>query len=113
MPKSVRKKKANMPFVSFLVDREYLGKNGHWNPRVGGPAVKGGFQINVMGTKKHYLQLAEFLRSFAEKDTSGDGNYHEHFEGLLSANSNVRLQVIFRKDDVGDSIFQDWFPEEE
>jgi hypothetical protein len=97
-------------FVSFLIAREYLEKNGMWNPRDKGPPLKGGFQVNIMGTREHYLQLADFLRDFAEKNTSQDGDYHEHFEGLISANGQVRLQIILRKDDVGDCTWSVWFP---
>jgi len=97
-------------FVSFLIAREHLEKNGLWNPRDKGPPLKGGFQINVMGTRDHYLQLADFLRQFAKRNTSRDGDYHEHFEGMMSANGKVRLHIILRKDDVGDCTWKVWFP---
>lgn len=111
MAKTSRKKKEQPPFVSFLIDREYLDEDGIWNPR-DADALDGGFQINVMGTREHYLQLADFIRSFAEQDTSNDGDYHEHFEGIMSANGKVRFHIILRKDDVGDSIHQDSFPKQ-
>jgi hypothetical protein len=104
------KTKAKPPFVNFLVTREYLDRNGIWNPRDGSPPLKGGFQINVLGSRDHYLRLADFFRDFAERDTSSDGDYHDHFEGLMSADGNLRLHVILRKDDVGDSIWKDYFP---
>ena len=106
----MKTKRAQPPFVNFLVAREYLGHNGLWNPRDGSPPLKGAFQINVFGTKSHYLRLAELFREFAERDTSSDGDYHEHFEGLMSADRSVRLHVILRKDDVGDSTWKDHFP---
>ena len=98
------------PFVNFVVAREYLGRDGQWNPRRGGPPFKGGLQINVFGRREHYLRLARFFRRLAERDTSADSEYHEHFMGLLSADGTVRLHVILRKDDVGDSIWQAFFP---
>jgi len=110
MAKKRKAKPVRPQFVSFLIAREYLEKNGLWNPRDKDPPLKGGFQVNVMGTREHYLQLANFLREFAEKNTSQDGDYHEHFEGLISANGQVRLHIILRKDDVGDCTWKVWFP---
>jgi hypothetical protein len=98
------------PFVNFSVAREYLGRDGLWNPRDRTPPLKAAFQVNLFGSRKHYLKLAEFFREFAERDTSKDGDFHEHFEGLMSTDSNVRLHIILRKDDVGDSIFAMYFP---
>lgn len=112
MAKKPSKKQTGLPFVNFLVSEEFLGKDGLWNPgKRRTSKIRCGFQINVMGGREHYLQLAEFLRRFAEKDTSHDGDYHEHFEDLRSADGNVRLHVIFRKDDVGDCSWGIWFPE--
>jgi|GEM_PF-2048916 len=98
---------AEFPFVNFTVSREYLDSNGLYNPRDGGPPVEGAFQVNVYGNREHYLRLGEFFRKFAELDTSDDGDHHEHLEGILSARGNVRLHVILRKDDVGDSGWWD------
>ena len=98
-------KKAKAPFVSFEIEREYLGRDGLWNPRIGTPPLKAGLQVNVYGSRKHYMQLARFLREFAEQDTSRDAEHHEHFEGVMSADGNVRLHLILRKDDVGDSAW--------
>jgi hypothetical protein len=106
----MKAKKAQPPFVNFSVVREYLGRDGLWNPRDRTPPLKAAFQINVFGSREHYLQLAEFFRVFAERDTSTDGNYHEHFEGVMSTDDNVRFHIILRKDDVGDSIYGDFFP---
>ena len=98
------------PHVTFLVAKEYLDEDGLWNPRDEDLPIEGGFQINVFGTREHYLRLADAIRQFAEQDTSQDGDYHEHFEGLLTANGKVRLHVILRKDDVGDGTWGQWFP---
>ena len=106
----MKTKSPPFPFVNLLVAREYLGRDGQWNPRWGGPSIKGGFQINVFGRREHYLRLARFFRRLAERDTSGDGDYHEHFAGLMSADGTVRLHLILRKDDVGDSGWQVFFP---
>jgi hypothetical protein len=100
-----------MPEVAFTVDREYLGRDGLWNPRDHGSAFKGGFQINVFASRRGYLELAEFIRRFARRDTSDDGDHHEHFEGLMCLRKRVRFHIILRKDDVGDSIWGDCFPE--
>ena len=106
----MKTEKAQTPFVNFLVEREYLGRDGLWNPRDRTPPLKAGLQINVFGSREHYLKLSDFFREFAERDTSRDGDYHAHFEGLASADGNVRLHIILRKDDVGDSIWGVYFP---
>jgi len=86
--------------------REILDEHGIWNPVDGEPFIsEGGFQINVFGTRENYLRLADALRRFAEQDTSTDADYHEHFEDLRDANGKVRLHIILRKDDVGNSGF--------
>jgi hypothetical protein len=90
--------------------REYPEENGLWNPRDDDPPLDGGFQVNVFGTREHYLRLADAIRRFAERDTSNDGDHHEHFGDLMAANGKVRLHVILRKDDVGDSTWKTWFP---
>jgi hypothetical protein len=95
-----------LPFVSFSVSPEYLGENGIFNPRDGQPPLEAAFQVNVFGTREHYLKLAEFFRAFAEKDSTDDGDFHDHFDGILSYNSKVRLHVILRKDDVGDATWR-------
>jgi hypothetical protein len=99
----MKAKKASPPFVNFTVSREYLDGNGIWNPRDKAPPFKEALQVNVFGSREHYLQLAEFFREFAERDTSDDSDYHEHLEGLMCSDGKVRLHVILRKDDVGDS----------
>jgi hypothetical protein len=101
------------PHVSFVMCNEYLDEDGIWNPRDGDSPVEGGFQINVFGTREHYLRLAEAIRQFAEEDSSKDGDFHEHFQGILNCNGKIRLHVILRKDDVGDSIFQMYYPKDE
>ncbi len=95
-----------LPFVSFSVSPEYLDENGIYNPRDGQPPLEAAFQVNVFGTREHYRKLAEFFRAFAEQDTTSDGDYHDHFEGILSHNGKVRLHVILRKDDVGDATWR-------
>jgi hypothetical protein len=94
------------PFVSFSVSPEFLDENGIFNPVDGQPPLEAAFQINVFGSREHYLKLAELLRDFAEEDTSDDGDFHEHFEGLFSNNGKVRFNVILRKDDVGDASWR-------
>ena len=66
--------------------------------------------MNVFGSREHYLRFAEFLQKFAERETSSDGEYHEHFEGLTSTDGSVRIHVILRKDDVGNSTYGEFFP---
>jgi hypothetical protein len=106
----MKAKKAGFPFVNFAIVREYFGRDGQWNPRFKSQPLKGGLQVNVFGRREHYLKLAEFLRKFAERDTSLDGEYHDHFMGLVSIDQRVRLHVILRKDDVGDSCWSNFFP---
>ena len=106
----MKAKSAKSTFVNFYVAREYLDRDGNWNPRPIPPPLNAAFQISLLGSREHYLQLAEFLRKFAERDTSDDSEYHEHFDGLMSVIGNVRLDVILRKDDAGDSTWHDLFP---
>ncbi len=106
----MKTKKPKLPFVNFYVAREYLDRDGGWNPRPIPPPLNAAFQVSIFGSREHYLQLAEFFRKFAERDTSDDADYHEHFEGLTSVIGNVRLDVILRKDDVGDSTWHGLFP---
>jgi hypothetical protein len=100
------------PHVTFLISREYLDEDGLWNPRDEEPPVEGGFQVNVFGSREHYLALADSIRQFAEKETGGDGDFHNHFE-FLAANGKVRVHLICRKDDIGESTWSQWFPKDE
>ena len=93
------------PRIAFLVAREYLEEEGLWNPRDEEGGLEGGLQINLVGTRDQYLQMAELLRQFAEMDTAGDSDFHEHFEGLISADGKTRVHLILRKDDVGDGAY--------
>ena len=106
-------KESQFPHINFGVNREYLDENGIWNPKDEDPPLEDAFQVNVFGTKKEYLKLSEFFRELAEKDTSLDGDYHEHYEEIMSIWGGVRLHVILRKDDVGDSIYSDYFPRDD
>ena len=99
----MKKQNSEPPFVNFSVTPEHLDSDGLWNPPDDAPPLEAAFQVNVFGSREHYLQLAEFLREFAERDTKGDQDYHEHLDGLESANGKVRFHVILRKDDIGTS----------
>ena len=96
--------------VTFHVHREVIDENGLWNPVVDEGSLLGGLQINLYGRRADYLQLAEAIRAFAEIDSSGDGDFHHHLEGLLSVDGRTRLHLILRKDDVGDSSHGESFP---
>jgi hypothetical protein len=104
------KEKPQFPHVNFTVNPEYLEADGLWKPRDDDPPLEGGFQVNIFGSREHYLRLADALREFAEENTADDGEYHQHYEGVLSVDGKVRLHLILRKDDVGDSIYKDFFP---
>ena len=79
-------------------------EDGVWNSRDDAPALEGGFQVNVFGTREHYLRLADAIRRFAEQDTGAhDRDHYEHFKSLLTANGRVWLHVILRKDDAGEA----------
>ena len=102
------------PHVSFVMCKEYLDKDGIWNPRDEDSPVEGGFQVNVFGTREHYLRLADAIRQFAEsQDSLGNSDHHEHFEGIFNSDGKVRLHVILRKNDVGDSDFKMYFPKDD
>ena len=78
-------------------------EDGLWNPRDDDPALERGFQVNVFGTREHYLRLADAIRRFAEQDSAHDCDHHERFQSLLTANGRVWLHVILRKDDAGEA----------
>lgn len=94
--------------IAFLVAREYPEEGGLWNPRDDEGGFEGGLQINLVGTRDHYLRMAELLRQFAELDTSGDSDFHEHVEGMMSADGKTRVHLILRKDEVGDGAYSHW-----
>lgn len=109
--KKLKRAAKKIPHVSFMLSKEYLDENEIWNPKIGEPFVQeGGFQLNIFGSRENYLRLADAIREFAEKNTSGDSDYHEHFEDLFDVKGKVRFHIILRKDDVGNSIWQDYFP---
>lgn len=110
MTRPQAKRRASKAFVNIHVVHEYLDEDGVWNPRDEDPPLEGAFQVNVMGSREHYLKLAEFLRHFAERDTSNDGDYHEHFQDVMSVDRRVRLHLILRKDDVGNGLYREWLP---
>jgi len=85
--------------LTFSVHREYLGRNGLWNPRDSEGPVKAGFQINFLGTSQGYRKLAGYFLSLAELDSRLDEDFHQHLEGIVSENGNTRLHLIFRKND--------------
>lgn len=70
-----------------------------WSRRGDTQALESGFQINVFGTREHYLRLADAIRRFAEQDAAHDCDHYEHVKSLLTANGPVWLRVILRKDD--------------
>jgi len=84
--------------LAFSVYREVVDENGVWNPVIGEDTVEGGFQINLWGTSEGYRELAKYLLSIAELDTSANPDFHEHHE-ITSADGRTRLHVIVRKDD--------------
>jgi hypothetical protein len=99
-----------IPPVKFHVHREAIDENGLWNPSDHEGSLEGGLQINIYGRKNDYIRLAEAIRAFAETDSSHDGDFHEHIEGLMSVDGRTRLHIILRKDDVGDTIHSASFP---
>lgn len=107
------KNQSTFPAVTFSVTPTYLEDNGLWNPQFGAPPLEAGFQVNVFGSREHYLRLAEAIKEFALRNTANDADYHTHIDGLLSVNGKVRLDFIFRKDDVGNSQHRQYFPPRE
>ena len=81
-----------------LIDEDAL-----WSQRGDDRALQSGFQVNVFGTREHYLRLADAIRRFAEQDAAHDCDHYEHFKSLLTANGRVWLHVILRKDDAGEA----------
>ncbi len=91
-------KRPDTPSLPFLACREYLDENGIWNPRGEEPPLDEAFQVNLFGSRADYLQFAEFIGAFADRDASSDGDFHEHVDGLASVNSKGRVHLILRKE---------------
>ncbi|MBK8474991.1 MAG: hypothetical protein IPL39_01430 [Opitutaceae bacterium] len=59
--------------------------------------LKGGVKINIWGTKKGFVKLAEYLLSLAHLDTRADSNYHQHLDRITSYNSSAVIDLTLRK----------------
>jgi hypothetical protein len=91
--------------VAFLVHREVLEKDGLWNPVPGEDSFAGGLQVNIWADSEGYRELGRYFLSLAELDARQDPGFHEHHEGLQSADGRTRLHIICRK-----APSQEWPP---
>jgi hypothetical protein len=96
--------------VSFIIAKESLGPDGIWNPSDEDGSLQGGLQVNLIGNKDDYYALADWIRQFADQDSSSDSDFHEHFEGVMSADGRTRLHLIIRKDDIGNGAYGCFLP---
>ena len=83
--------------VAFLVHRETPDEDGLWNPVLGEPTLAEGLQINIWADSEGYRELGRYFLALAELDSHEDPGFHEHHEGMISADERTRLHVICRK----------------
>ena len=83
--------------IAFLVDRETPDEDGRWNPVLGEPTLAEGLQINIWSDSEGFRELGRYFLALAELDSREDPGFHEHHEGLISADGRTRLHVICRK----------------
>ena len=83
--------------VAFLVNRESIDDYGLWNPAPGEPTLASGLQVNIWADSDGYRELGRYFLALAELDSHEDPGFHEHHEGLTSADGRTRLHVICRK----------------
>lgn len=57
----------------------------------------GSLQVNVYADSAGYRELGRYLLALAERDTTADPDFHEHHDGLLSADGRTRIHLICRK----------------
>ena len=108
-----QKNKSMQPTLSFIIAKESLGPDGIWNPSDEEGSLQGGLQINLIGDSSDYHALADWIRDFANRDTTPDSDYHEHVGGLMSGDGRTRLHLIVRKDDVGDGSWASFLPKKQ
>jgi hypothetical protein len=83
--------------ITFLVEREVPDEDGLWNPTAGEPSLTGGLQVNIWADSEGYRELGRYFLALAELDSTADPGFHEHHEGLKSADGRTRLHIICRK----------------
>ena len=86
--------------------RYMLTKPEHEGSSHADEVAPGDFQLNVFGSRNDYLKLAASIKEFAEAPSEKDSEYHEHHYGIPSADGATRLEIILRKDDVGDATWR-------
>jgi hypothetical protein len=86
--------------------RYMLTKPEHEGSFQADEVARGSFQINLFGISNDYLKLAAAIKEFAETSSANDSEYHEHHYDIPSADGATRLEVILRKDDVGDATWR-------
>lgn len=80
----------------FTVNREIQDEAGMWNPVPGEKSIAAGLQVNIWADNEGYRELGRYFLALAELDSRADPGFHEHHEGLLSADGRTQLHVICR-----------------
>ena len=88
----------------FQVHREVPDEEGVLNPVQGDAAYDGALQVNLWGTSDDYRELGRYLLALAALDTSADPNFHQHHDGLRSADGRTQLHLIVRRSQGGPSF---------
>ncbi len=83
--------------IGFTLHRELSDDEGVSGPVPGELGIRGTFQLNLFGTTKGFRELGRYFLGLAELDSAADPDYHEHFDGLLSLDSQTMVNVVVRK----------------
>ena len=83
--------------IAFLANGESIDEHGLRNPVPVEPTLTGGLQINIWADSEGYRELGRCFLALAELDSHENPGFHEHHEGLISADGRTRLHVICRK----------------
>ncbi|SRR6266700_2665682 len=83
--------------LAFSIHPETPDEEGLWNPVLGGDSYEGGLQVNIWADSEGYRELGRYLLALAELDATVNPGFHEHHEGLCSADGRTRLHIICRK----------------
>ena len=85
--------------VKFSFHREVLDEDGIYNPVDDKEPYEGAFQININADSEGYRELGKYFLGLAEYGVGKNEGFHQHHEGLISADGRTRLHIIVRKDE--------------
>jgi hypothetical protein len=108
MKSFVRNKRGKMTLPVISINRAYRLASGEIGPK-GKQPLKWAFQLQLMGTGAQFKALASILAAFA-KSRPWDSEHHHHYD-VTTYDGNVFIEVIIRKDDIGDACWRIGYPQ--